>query len=200
MYVYTIAVLCALAVSSSRATTVNFDDIPGAGIRSVAGDRYKAQGVLLSTNGADVFVTGPATAAHTFPQFVYGSLSDLGSLANADVDIQFVVPGTDTPTVVDYAEFYVVDSDIGVGGTWRAMIYDLASNLLDALQGDSNATTLVSFTHPNIHRFVFSPSPDYEGIDTLSWGRGSRDIPEPATIVMLALAGAGLALRRRLLG
>ena len=30
VYVYTIAVLCALAVGSSRATTVNFDDIPGA--------------------------------------------------------------------------------------------------------------------------------------------------------------------------
>lgn len=46
----------------------------------------------------------------------------------------------------------------------------------------------------------FNPIGLIESVDDISFTQCDGDIPEPATMVMLALAGAGLAVRKRLFG
>jgi hypothetical protein len=56
--------LAGLIVSlPAQARDIRFDDIGGTGVRSVASDRYAADGLRLETSGAGLFVFGPSTFA-----------------------------------------------------------------------------------------------------------------------------------------
>ena len=189
-----------LAFSTSGfATTINFDDIPGSGSRAVAGDFYKSLGVLLSSDtGGAIFAYGPAGDTNTPPTFVYGS-STGGSSADKQVIVDFVLPGTSIASVTDFVSFYAYDADTGVGSAWSAAVYDIGLSLLGTFSSSTNDEILVSFSTPGIHRLVFTPSVDLEGIDTLNFNAPGA-VPEPGTVGLLAAGLLALAASKRLRG
>ena len=191
----------ALCVGVAQGDQITFDDVGGSGVRSIAGNRYQAQGAMLSTDGVGLFVSGGVPPSpHTPPDWVFGSSSADGPSADRDVIVDFVVANTTTPTTVSNVSFYAYDIP-APGATWTATIYDINLALLDTFSSTAGGNVLVSFAQSGVRRLVFSPSTDFEGMDTLCWTPGGQpDIPEPGTLVMLALAGAGLALRKRVLG
>jgi hypothetical protein len=192
----TFGVALLFCAAPGMATTIDFDDIPGSGVRSFLGDRYESLGVLISSDpGAGTFAFGPASDTNTPPTFVYGS-STAGGTANASLIIDFVLPGTAIPAVTDLVSFFAYDAEGGIGSLWTAAIYDLGLNLLDTFSSMTNDEILVSFSMPGIHRLVFTPSADLEGIDTLSFNEPAG-VPEPGTLALLAVGLLTLGLRRR---
>jgi len=166
------------------ADIIDFEDLyPG----RVPAKRYISQGLTLTTDGTDV-VAVSSSNAHTGEIWVYGNI---GSLAAGDVIATFSIPGTETPGITDAVSFHVV----GTGGDsipWSTYIYGLDGGLLDS---DTSLNTYIQFNRPtkDVHRLVFSPSLDLQGIDTLSF---NTITPEPTTIILLSL-GAVVMLRHR---
>ncbi len=193
LFVIVLLLLALLAVPrSSNATTVNFDEIAGSGVRGFAGDRYQGSGVRFSTPGAGLFVFA-ATYTNTIPNYLYGSSSASGSLADQAIIMDFVVPGTTMATSVDQVSFYVVDVDTGAGSIWQASAFDLTNTLLQTVSGNLNGQVLVSFGNLGLHRIVFSPSIEDEGIDSLTF----QSVPEPPTsLILFAILVAWLVWRK----
>lgn len=175
------------------ATTLTFDDIPGSGTRPVAADRYQAQGVRLGTNGRGLFVVD-AAFTNTPPDALYGSFSQSGQSADAQVQINFVVPGTTTPTDMSAVSFYVIDDPTDPNPfSWSVSIYDAMGTTLQTVTGFADNVP-VSFFRPqaDIRRVVFTPSLDLDGIDTLTF-----NVPEPTSLGASFWVVLACGLRRR---
>lgn len=184
----------------SFAATINFDDI-STSFTLVASDRYMADGVLLGTDGVGVFAFAAASYTNTPLTYVYGSSSSGGATADKQVIVDFVLPGTTTAAVTDDLFFYVADGDVGTGETWSAAVYDLNGTLLDSFSSATNDEIRVTFSDAGIHRLVFTPSSDDEGLDSLNFrDTHAGAVPEPGTMILLAtglLGVAGSSRRRR---
>ena len=157
-------------------------------------DRYQGLGVRLSIDDGVIYaLDNGSSPPNTPPTTIYGS-NDGGITARRPVIVQFVLPNTTTPAVVDTASFYVID----VGGptqvgTWTAEAFDLNGILLNSVNSNA-ATTQVSFTHPGlIHRVVFSPSGESELFDTLDFSPKPL-LPEPGTLVLAAIGLISLCI------
>ena len=193
----TILSVCAFLVIVSvgvaqAGAVINFDDLPS--YSKIPYDHYKAQGILLSTPGAAVW-EGYDPEANTLPNICFASWGDYVS-ADAPIIVDFVLPGTTTPGVTSIVSFYLMDSEFGTGGTWKAEIFGAGGNLLDSISGNTNDEIFIGFARPTheIARLVFTPSEDREGIDTLAH---CDVVPEPASLSILALGALGLIFRRR---
>ena len=92
--------------------------------------------------------------------------------------------------MTDAASFWVCDGD-APDGTWSASIYDPNGDLLDLVSGTANAIQ-ISFSRPtgDIHRMVFSPSPDAEAMDDLAFGP-IVPVPEPTTMLLIGTGALG---------
>jgi len=192
-----LSALLAVWAGSAQAILVNFDDVPGSGIQPIAGNRYIDVSVLFSTTGAGMFVFGPATYTNTPPNYGYASTYSSGEAANAPVIIDFVLKGTTTPGLTDICIFYVTDVPEEETGTWTAVAYGLGGGVLDSKSGTgSNVPVVFSGPTKQIARVIFTPSDDFEAIDTLSHC-DVVPVPEPASLSVLGLGALGLIFRRR---
>ena len=184
------ALLCVATAQKARADTITFDDVPGTGLRPIAGDRYQSQGVLLSTNGTGLFVSGNGTQNVLFAS------------NNSRVIINFVLPGTTTPGVTDSVSLFTIGSN-ALGTFSSAQAFDINGNLLGTRSASSGAQLV--FSVAGINRVVFTPAVlDSGSIDTLTFNTPTAAspsaVPEPATTVLLGtglLGVVGAARRRR---
>ena len=161
--------LLALATCATVAladnTVITFDELTP---RFWSGDEYTPLGVTFSTPAE--FLLAADGSFDTEPIFVAGSTN--GDRANAPIIASFHLPDGSTGGVSSVS-FRVID----YGGLepWLALIFDVRGRVLDTIVADGGAFEdpfEVAFTraYPDIHRVMFVPSADYEGIDTLSFG------------------------------
>lgn len=196
--------------SLASAAIVHFDDVPMRQV--ISGDRYRNLGVILSTdpvgpNGAQGqpqlwVVPLPFNGAHTPPNILFASDDPSGGAANMRITADFVSPtgASPAPVPANSVSFRVIDSFSAVAPQdlefWTAAIYSVDGRLLDS-RTDRALTALVTFSRPtaDIARLVFTPSRDYEAIDTLMFS--TPQVPEPSMLGLAAGGGAWLLLRRR---
>jgi hypothetical protein len=156
--------VCACAVAGiARADTrqVNFDDITGTGIRPVALDRYSPLGLQLETTGAGLFAFGPSNFATSAPNWLYASQAAAGSNADAPITLRFRSPKNGAAAVTDDVSFSIADGD--AVGPWTVHGYDINNTQIALV----TAATQIRLTGKPIHRVVFTPSADFDGIDSL---------------------------------
>lgn len=197
--------LAGAAAANAQIVTIDFDDIPGGpAARAVAPDRYQSLGVLLSTTGAGLFAFDDPGEAGTAPTFIYGNQFGSGAGADAPVIVTFVQPGTETPSATSFVSFFVADDPAADTGTYTAEIFNSGGTSL-GLIAQTEATGTLSFTRPtaDIYRLVFTPSDEFESLDTLRFnaltaGGGVVVAPEPGTAVLLTMM-VGLLLLGSLL-
>lgn len=148
----------------AQVQNVDFDDLGGTGVRSVALDRYADRGLLLS-GGAGLFVFGPSSFAASSPDWLYASQTPGGENADAPIALQFRSPVDGSPAVTDDLSFSIADGDHL--GPWTVHAYDIAGTQLALVTG-TNAPR-VRLTGKPFHRVVFTPSADFDGIDALQF-------------------------------
>jgi len=188
LFMALVVIVLVFVPAVTQAVVINFDDIPGGpSTRSWSGDRYLAQGVVFSTDG-NFLGAFDAAYTNTQPTFVYGR----SSFSRADKQVIAIFS-----SLTDFVSFYLADNDIGSGASWKAEVFDSANALLANQTGVTNDEILISFNFPGIKKLVFTPSSDYEGIDTLTFNAA---VPEPAIMVLLGSGLLGLAgfVRRKL--
>lgn len=152
---------------------INFDDLGGTGVRPVAPSRYTNQGVLL-TGGVGLFVFGPSSFADTQPDWLYASQTPAGGNADAAITMRFRSPVDGLSAVTDDVSFSIADGDHL--GPWMVQAYDIAGAQLALVTG-TNAQR-VRLTGKPFHRVVFTPSADFDGIDSLQF----NDVIKPADL------------------
>lgn len=103
------------------------------------------------------------------------------------------------PATTNFLSFDVVGAGSGLSDSWRAVIYDLDGNQLDAISGTTNGPVVFSREVGDIAKFVFFAAATSQGIDNVTFE--AIVAPEPSTLILLAtgLSGgiASLARRRR---
>jgi len=194
----TILLLCAFLVAMSvgvaqAGAVIDFDGTP---VGPIAGNLYKDSGVLLSTDaGSHLEVCGPVSYTNTPYNYLCAIKSTCG---DSRIIVDFVLPGTTTPGLTDIVVFYLTDPEAGTGATWKAEIFGYGNVLIDTKTGNTNDEISVAFTRLNkeISRMIFTPSEDYEGIDTLSHC-DVVPVPEPASLSALGFGIMGIIFSRR---
>ncbi|NWF56944.1 MAG: PEP-CTERM sorting domain-containing protein [Syntrophaceae bacterium] len=169
--------ILAIIPAVAQAVVINFDDIPGSGIRTWSGDRYLAQGVLFSTDGLSLGAFN-AEYTNTPPTYIYGSSSAGAFPADKQVIVTFL-------SITDLVSFYLADGHTGTGALWKAEVFDISNVPLGSVTGTTNDEILISLSFAGIKKLVFTPSSDAEGIDTLTF---NASVPEPGILMLLGLS------------
>jgi hypothetical protein len=160
---FVLALCCAPSIARAQVKqNINFDDLGGVGVRPVAGNRYASQGVRLETTGAGFFVYNSALAKSA-PDWLYASQTPNGGNADSPITIRFVSPVDGTPAVTEDVAFSIADGD--AVGEWSIEAFDVNNVSLGIAK--STTATSVHLTSRPFHRLVFTPSGDFEGIDSL---------------------------------
>ena len=194
-----LAVILAMSAGCAQAgALVGFDDLimPPYSYQQIGGDRYMAQGMLLSTvNGWIGLHNELDGITNTSPNYCFA----WNGFTYSEIIVDFVVPGTTTPGLTDICTFYVTDftGENEEQGTWTALIRGVNGIVLDSVSGTgSNVPVAFSRANKDITQMMFIPSSDKEGIDTLAHCE-VVPVPEPASLSVLAIGALGLIIRRR---
>lgn len=185
--------LLALA-SVASADIISFDDIPiGNDVATWDGNRYASLGVVFAP-GPQAVLIAAAGSFDTAPVFVAASRQ----FPRADSAITMLFQDTSgAPRPVQAVSFNVIDFGGTGGELWNASAFDRNGQSLGVVinnGGAFNQPFLVSFLRPSpdIFRVVFTPSDDFEGIDTLHF-----DVPGPGTSCLVGVLAASKAFLRR---
>jgi hypothetical protein len=114
------------ALLRAQIRNINFDDVTGSGVRKVAFDRYRDQGLLFGL-GSNLFVFGQSAFANTAPNWLYASQTPAGGNADAPITMRFVSPDGSN-AVTDDLSFSIADGDHL--GPWTVQAFDLRFKLL----------------------------------------------------------------------
>jgi hypothetical protein len=181
--------------------TITFDDAPqGAAAHTL----YISQGLVL--------LSGVTNANGNFAGFYAafrvgtagGSNAAFATDLNGDprwrnLRGSFFHTDAPTPTTTSFLSFNVVGVSPGSLDPWRAVIYGVNNEELEAVTGTGNGSVVFTREMADIAHFVFFAGSTSQGIDNVTFQTAT--IPEPATLTLFGtgLVGgiASLARRRR---
>ncbi|MBL8490344.1 MAG: PEP-CTERM sorting domain-containing protein [Rhodocyclaceae bacterium] len=194
-----------LAMGQAGATTLDFESLTR-GVQIT--DQLKGSGVLVSaTNSTHCCAPGTVLNVAAGDMGVYnfggsGSQALVYGVATDQLNFDFVLPGTTTPTVWQSVSLRVGDGD-AAPEKFRVTFRDLAGGALSVQEfittsGPVFGGVTVSYAGAGVHRVEILGLPYNSGgaVDDLSF---SNPVPEPETYAMM-VAGLGLLgsrLRRR---
>lgn len=179
------------------AGTIDFSDLPDGSYYTISGDRYRSQGVLLSTNGVELQVNRHLPAAN----FVYGTSNGADGNADRLLIVDFVLPGTSTPGYTASVDFFVVN-DSSPTSTFRVSVFGPGDVLLADVPGLKYTHFSLSRPEGDIHRVVLTP---VDSLDALGapfvFGEITEAplaaVPEPGTLALVSVGVLALGARRR---
>lgn len=158
-------VLIGIQKTHAQNMTINFDD---ASQGVFDGEIYTSRGAIFRTTGArlSVFKDEKIPSGN----FLGAEGSNCDNHYCSPIEILFVVPNSNTTALTDALSLDVADFSSETSGSWKVEIFDKSGNLLDTSSG-SESNVRVSFHRPrrDIRSVRFTPSPDNDGIDNLSF-------------------------------
>jgi len=184
---------------SAMASVIDFDNVTVVGgFQTFAADLYRPQGLVFS----DAILISDQQASVFFPTFLArGGTSPnalvLGAFGQSpfSVDADIVIPGTSTPTVINFVQVDVFDGEIGTNlGTLEA--FDSVGNLIGSVSQVTPASehALYTISTPGIARLRFSQDIDGGIFDNLVLG---GLVPEPMSLFLLTAGGLAILSRDR---
>lgn len=195
-----LALVVGLSVSSARAVTINFDDLPAtspvAGLPVPAGsqltNQYAALGVLFNSSGgfASVVNFGPNTPSS--PNAIAASAFD-GTLSYAlPIELTFVSP--DNSSVAAVTDFVSIRGDLFVMGfgTNTMIALDINGNAIDYDVKIEPPASLLTVSAPGIHRVILIGTTT-TAFDDLTFN-DLVPVPEPSSIALGAMAIAAMGM------
>jgi len=192
---YVKVVVISFSSSTTYAAAINFDDIVGNGV-SWSSDRYLASDEVQFIGGSGLFawddpspLYGGENVATSGLTYVY---SGSESLANSSITVKFFDSGNLANLgVTNFVQFDVVDYAAETSALWSYSAFDVnGSTILSGTGSGSGVTVQLSTSSNLIHGFIFNPSSDTDGLDTLVFNQVTMSaVPVPAAIWLF---GSGL--------
>jgi PEP-CTERM motif len=196
------ALLCLLSASAS-AVTLDFEALTAL---TVVTNQLQPQGVLVSgfNSGAccQPGIVINTTVGH-LGVFNFGGSPNQAlvyGVAGDQLNFDFVLPNTTTPTTWDQVSLRIGDGD-APEEKFRVTFKGLSGNVLNVQEyitagGSVNGGVTVSYNGGGVNRIevLGLVHASGGGVDDLSF---SSPVPEPGTWLLMSLGLAGLALRRR---
>lgn len=196
-----------LATSAGATTTIDFESLSRG---SVITTQLQSQGVIVSgINNTGCCNPGTVLDVSFADMGVYhfggsGKQALVYGVATDQLNFDFVLPGTLTPTTWDEVSLRVGDGD-AAAEKWRVTFKGLDGGVLSfqdviTTSGPVGGGFTVSYTGGGVHRIEILGLVYGSGgaVDDLTFGNAPA-VPEPGTwaLMLAGLAGVGAVARRR---